>query len=377
MQTIVVSAVNLRKGGTLTILRQCLEYLSSQTMTGEWRVVALVHRRELADYPGIEYIEIPWTVKGWGRRLWCEYVTMHRLSEQLQPVDLWLSLHDTTPRVKAKRQAVYCQTSFPFLKWKLQDLRFDPKIVLFALFTRFAYRINIHRNRYLIVQAEWLRDGFAKMFHLPKERFIVAPPSKPSMEVYEDHRTTRNDVMASVHRTNFLVVATPDCHKNFETVCEAARLLENDLGTDAFRVTLSVKGDENRYARWLKAKWGNVQSIDFAGFLPKDQLYAHYAQDDCLIFPSRVETWGLPISEFGVTGKPILLADLPYAHETAGGCSQVAFFEALSSVQLCDLMKDACNGEWNHFRPVPRKKADRGMVAEDWSHLFFLLTNNN
>ena len=28
MKTIVVSAVNIRKGGTLTILRNCLEYLS-------------------------------------------------------------------------------------------------------------------------------------------------------------------------------------------------------------------------------------------------------------------------------------------------------------------------------------------------------------
>ena len=35
---------------------------------------ALVHKRELADYPHIEYIEMPDVIKGWGRRLWCEYV---------------------------------------------------------------------------------------------------------------------------------------------------------------------------------------------------------------------------------------------------------------------------------------------------------------
>lgn len=151
-KTIVVSAVNIRKGGTLTILRGCLEYLSSLPCE-EYRVVALVHKRSLADYRNIEYIEIPTTVKSWFRRLWCEYVTMYGISKKLQPVDLWLSLHDTTPRVVAKRQAVYCQTSFPFLKVKIEDLRFDPKIVLFSLFTRFAYQINVHRNKYLIVQA--------------------------------------------------------------------------------------------------------------------------------------------------------------------------------------------------------------------------------
>ena len=119
MRTIVVSAVNIRKGGTLTILRGCLQYLSTQT--NRYRIVALVHRRELCDYEGIEYIEMPNIIKGWSRRLWCEYVTMHRISKQLAPVYLWLSLHDTTPRVCAEHRAVYCQTSFPFLKLKLND----------------------------------------------------------------------------------------------------------------------------------------------------------------------------------------------------------------------------------------------------------------
>ena len=149
----MVSAVNLRKGGTLTILRDCLQYLSS--LTKEYRVVALVHKRELCDFTGIEYIEMPDIIKGWGKRLWCEYVTMHSISQELAPVYLWLSLHDTSPRVKADRQAVYCQTSFPFYQWTWRDFCFDFKIPLFACFTRFAYRVNVHSNRYLIVQQEW------------------------------------------------------------------------------------------------------------------------------------------------------------------------------------------------------------------------------
>ena len=68
------------------------------------------------------------------------------------PVYLWLSLHDATPRVVAERRVVYCQTSFPFYKWSWRDFLFDYKIVLFALFTRWIYRINVHRNTYLIVQ---------------------------------------------------------------------------------------------------------------------------------------------------------------------------------------------------------------------------------
>ena len=69
---------------------------------------------------------------------------MGKISQELgEGTELWLSLHDTTPRVKALRQAVYCQTSFPFMKWRLRDFSFDPKIPLFTMLTKFAYRIGI------------------------------------------------------------------------------------------------------------------------------------------------------------------------------------------------------------------------------------------
>ena len=99
MKTIVISAVNLRKGGTLTILRNCLEYLSALVQESDaYRVVALVHKKELADYPGIEYIELPWTVKSWLLRLWCEYVTGKKLA--------------ATPMVRICNHASAVQTAF-------------------------------------------------------------------------------------------------------------------------------------------------------------------------------------------------------------------------------------------------------------------------
>ena len=107
MKRIVISAVNLRKGGTLTILRQCLSFLSEWAPKAGYEVVALVHRRELAYYPSIQYIELPWAADSWLKRLWCEYQTMGKISQELgEGTELWLSLHDTTPRMKALRQAV-------------------------------------------------------------------------------------------------------------------------------------------------------------------------------------------------------------------------------------------------------------------------------
>ena len=365
MKTIVVSAVTLRKGGTLTILRQCLAYLSELAAQGGYRIVAIVHQKDLAFYPNIEYVEMSHIIQGWGKRLWCEYVTMYRISKQLASVYLWLSLHDTTPNVLAERQAVYCQTSFPFLKGKWQDLAFDYKIVLFTLFTRFAYRINIHRNHYLIVQAEWLRKGFSKMFGLPQEKFIVATPDRKSGIKVEVKNSANNCY-------TFLFASTPDCHKNFETLCRAAALLERKLGVGKFKVILTISGNENRYARWLYRHWGHLKSIEFAGFMSREQLYRNYASAHCLVFPSRVETWGLPISEFAAFGKPMLLADLPYAHETAAGSRQTAFFNPQSSDTLKIQMKHLIEGDFSFLKEIPYQVLAEP-ATNTWQELFDLL----
>ena len=150
MKKIVISAVNLKVGGTLAILRDCLRHLSGLAATGEYQVIALVYDRKVADYPHIEYIELKWPKKNWFNRLWCEYVAMRKISVRLAPVYLWLSLHDTTPNVKAQRRAVYCHNSFPFYRWKMKEILFAPRIVLFSLFSKYAYRINIHRNSYIL-----------------------------------------------------------------------------------------------------------------------------------------------------------------------------------------------------------------------------------
>lgn len=362
-EAIVISAVNIRKGGTLTILRDCLCFLSESNLSENYRIVALVHDKELALFQNIEYIEYPETVRSWMRRLWCEYSTMYFLSKKLAPVRLWLSLHDTTPNVIAERRAVYCQTSFPFLKPRWRDLIFDYKIFIFSFFTRFAYKVNIRKNDFLVVQTDWLKRGLSAMFGIDENRFIVAPPESDVSDRYV------YGVGKDYGCFTFFFPSTPDCHKNFEVLCDAAEQLEKEIGKGRFKVVITVKGDENRYARWLYKKWGNIDSLDFVGFLSKEKLYEYYSSVSCLVFPSRIETWGLPITEFSVFRKPMLLADLPYAHETAQGIGQVCFFNPGSSTGLKDVMKKTVFGEVEQFTSVPKVKRS-GIYADTWKELF-------
>lgn len=370
MKTIVVSAVNLTVGGTLTILRDCLQYLSILSEGNEYRIVALVHRKAPVYYPNIEYVEMQWPKRTWLGRLWCEYVIMKRISRELAPVYLWFSLHDTTPAVIAERRAVYCHNPFPFYKWRAREWLFTPKIVLFSLFSKWIYKINIHRNSRIVVQQQWIKEAFVNWFHLIRETVIVAPPSGGD-SLNKDKEKIRNRI-EQASRYIFFYAASANSHKNFECLCEAAKILQDRLGNNMFEIFITVKGNENGYARWLFRKWGGISSLKFIGFQDQVKLYDLYRRADCLVFPSKVETWGLPITEFAEFHKPMLLADLPYAYETASGCDLVCFFNPDNSRQLADRMEDLIHGTNSCLHKVKNTQLE-SPVAFSWHELFTLL----
>jgi glycosyltransferase involved in cell wall biosynthesis len=96
-----------------------------------------------------------------------------------------------------------------------------------------------------------------------------------------------------------------------------------------------------------------------------------YQRADCLIFPSKLETWGMPLTEFKSTGKPILAIDLPYAHETVGEYGQAAFFPPGGDIQLAAMMRAAVN----HGRVFGPVRADQiaQPFAENWQELWKML----
>lgn len=362
---IVISAVNLVEAGTLAILKDCLSYLSSFVAGSDYRVIAIVHSRSLAEFPNIEYVETTWPKKRWVNRLWYEYISMKRISKELSPVHLWFSLHDTSPSVIAQRRAVYCHNAFSFYKWGVRDLLFAPKIALFALLTKYIYKPNIRKNNFVVVQQAWFRNAISNSFRLEPGRIIVAPPETTGGA----SKTGKDQALFSTY--TFLYPASPNSHKNFEVICRAVELLKRK-GIADFRVILTSAGTENKYAKWLYSKWGHLKEITFSGFLSKEVLKEKYQRSHCLLFPSKVETWGLPISEFSSYNRPMLLADLPYSHETAAGARQVAYFDPDDPQALARMMAQLIAGN-SEFLAPEEKRNIQAPVAGGWAEIFTLL----
>jgi glycosyltransferase involved in cell wall biosynthesis len=357
-RTVVVSAVNLVEGGTLTILRQCLASLRAGLDAG-WRIVALVHDRGLAPVDGVDYLEFPAIKSSYLRRLLFEYVACRRLSRALD-ADLWIALHDLTPVVHARRQVVYCHNPMPFHRLSWREARLTPALVPFALFQGLLYGVNIRRNAAVVVQQDWLRDAFKRRYGV--ERVIVARPV-PAVSAVAPR---------PVSPAPLLIYPTlPRPFKNVEVIGEALRLLEAEGGWRG-RVRVTIAGDENAYARDLRRRYGGLASLEFVGLQTREQMAAQYAQADALVFPSRLETWGLPLTEAQQHGLAILVADLPYARETMGDYARAAWFDPTDAAALAALLRALQDGRLA-FEPAARRPVAAPFAA-DWPALVALLT---
>jgi hypothetical protein len=68
----------------------------------------------------------------------------------------------------------------------------------------------------------------------------------------------------------------------------------------------------------------------------------------------------------------MLLADLPYAHETAAGAFQVSFFDPSDPNDLKVRMKELVENRYDALAPVPKIKTEEPK-ADSWKELFELL----
>ena len=360
-KTLVISAVNIVEAGTLTILRNAIDS-GVANLGKEWRIIALVNSKDLIKNSIIRIIEFPKAKRMWIIRLAYEWVIFNLLSKELKP-DLWLSLHDITPIVRSRRQAVYCHNPSPFYRLTFREALEEPKFLLFNLFYSKLYALGIKKNAYVIVQQEWLREEFKKRYSL--NSVIVAHPDIRK----ESYKSA--DTCASVPM--FIYPAFPRIFKNFEAICEATIILHSE-GYHDFNVLLTISGDETSYSKRIYKMYSKVCAIQFVGRQTSGDLTVLYKQSKAVIFPSKLETWGLPITEAIAFKKIILAANLPYAYETVGEYGDVAYFDPQNPKALAELMQSVIENRWVP-KPAPFVKPSEPF-AEGWADLWPLLTKD-
>lgn len=359
---VVISGVNMVEGGIFTILDNCLQKISAYSENKGIKVIALVNDKSKFNYPNIEYVEFPKAKKSWFLRLYYEYFYFKKLSNTIKP-DVWLSLHDVSPNVICEKRFVYCHHPTLFYKSTLKDWKFDYKIGVFSILYKYLFQINISKNKAVFVQQNWIRKEFENLFHL-KNVLVTKPENveeKNSVEINLD--TTK------IH---FFYPSFPRSFKNFELIAKAVQLLTDSI-KNQIEIHLTLSENDNAYSKYIVKKY-NFAPLHFIGKISRVEVFGHYKKMDCLLFPSKLETWGLPITEAKGFEKPVLLANLPYAKETIGNYDKVSFFDVNKPQELADLISEFVNKSIQY--QGNKYTFDENDQLNNWNSIFdFMLKN--
>jgi uncharacterized protein yefI len=370
-KTIVLSGINLIEGGPLTIYEDCLRCVEKYFLEN-YEIVALVHNRELfSEFDSkIKFIEFMDSKKSYLKRFYYEYFYFKRLSKKLKPY-LWFSLHDMTPNVVTDKRAVYCHNPIIFYDVKRKDMINEFKMFMFSRFYKYIYKINIKKNNFVVVQQDWIRKRFKKIFKI--KNVVVA---HPNVVIDDSNNNCKN---TKIVKNSFLYPSFPRIFKNFEVICKAVEILENK-NIENFKVYLTIDGSENIYSKEIVEKYGRLKCIEFIGLQTRENLMKYYSKIETVIFPSKLETWGLPISEAKAFGKNIILADLEYAHETLGTYEKVMFFGPDNAEKLAEKIEMLINDDENmkniEFDGNFEKNIEKPF-CKNWKELFDILLLDN
>ncbi len=327
-RTVMVFDVPASSGGALTVLHEYYnDAVCSVDTNTNWIFVISVPT--LTDTANVKVIRYPWIKKSWLHRLYFDCCVAPKLIKSNTP-DSVLSLQNIIVPFTKVMQTVYVHQTLPFESYRFNIFK-NPVLWVYQNIIGVLIRYSIQRAEKVIVQTEWMKNACIKRTNISSAKIHVITPKicVKVQKLYEN---------IDVNRRNFFYPASAYIYKNHQILLAVAQILKNDNITD-YSITITLSGHENRSVRNIYdiSRRDNLP-IRFVGVLPIEEVM-HFYQQSVLVFPSLIESFGLPLLEAKMHNTPIIASDMPYAREVLSGYENVDFFNASSAQQLAEIMK--------------------------------------
>ena len=303
---IIVNATALDSGGALGILRQFLANIPANEQ--KWLVFVPDKISVEADLPDVTIVPMA-GVKPMHKRLWWDMFGLNRWLKQhhIEPLAT-VSLQNTGFRVSKKDipRFIYYHQSLPFYPYSWNPLKKNERILWFYKnIYPFFVRLFLTNDTTIFVQLDFIKKGFAHFFRHPEQNIRVYSPSviKPDISNIE--------TIFDSAKKNLFYPAMNHFYKNHDVLRKA---MQYDDGRTQLYFTIEPPKSEVP-----------DKCISYVGTLPYADVCAMYHACDALVFPSYIETFGLPLIEAAMAGLPVLAADLPYAREVLDGYEGAVF----------------------------------------------------
>jgi len=314
--TILIYDVHASESGALAILDDLyVQIRDYPDKSIKW--IFAVSTPEYQESDNITVHRFPWVKKNWGYRLYFNNVTTRQLLKEYKP-DKVFSLQNKGISFYNGPQYVYLHLPFILTNYKFNIRKDGKKLWLYQNVLRKSIFASLRRADKTIVQTCWMKDALVDKAGIRAERIAVDVPdiSMNDIGFFED--TPKN-------RRRFFYPATAFTYKNHMTLLKGLKYAV-DYGLDDYELFLTIKPDENAYTRSL-ADYAdsNKLNVIFHGQMTREEVFRRYT-NSVLVFPSYVESFGLPLLEARMTNAPIIAADCPFSREILEGYDRVKYF---------------------------------------------------
>lgn len=320
---IVVNNIAASTGGAMSVLKDFYDYLinNEQTKNHEW--IFLLSDNHIQEKKNIKVIILK-EQKKWVNKLIFDYISGRKIISNLRP-DIVFSMQNTVTYGVKCPQIVYVHQSLPFQTikrfsfFKSQEI----KLAVYQYLIGKIIRDSIKAAQLVVVQTNWMKEAIINNAKISKDKILVAFPSIKNLKRMKTPNVFNN--------CSFFYPANNSIYKNHGCLKEAIKILLNQNIND-FQVILTIESDLN------------LNVIKNKGYMNFEDVLKQY-NISTLIFPSYIETVGLPLVEARQVGGLILVADTLFAREVLSGYENAYYFNPFNAEELADLMVKVINNE--------------------------------
>jgi glycosyltransferase involved in cell wall biosynthesis len=305
-KTIVVNATAPRSGGALTILQQFVEAAPADG----YRYVVFIHpsvRFAHTPPPNVQLVEVSKT--SYLRRFLWDALGLKRWLRKngIRPAAA-VSLQNTGFRTGARCPCyIYYHTPVALFPHRWSCFKKEERLLWFYLYIYpWFVRLFLNRRTEIFVQLAWIKESFCRLYRFPAEKVhVVRPDTAPPA-------ATEEPVEIDTRIVNLFYPAYAYPYKNHRMLNRAFEIIDRQLPC---KVALYLSNFSN---------FSNFKIYPL-GSIPYGQVLWLYRHATALVFPSFIETFGLPLTEAASFGLPVIAADLPYAREVLKGYEGATF----------------------------------------------------
>lgn len=321
---IIINDIAASGGGAMSILKSFCNYLNESEGAREHEWIFILSEKHIQETDNIKIIVLDNVKKSRFGRLIFDIYSGKRFISKLKP-DVVVSFQNTIVFGLKCPQILYLHQSIPFQNVK----RFsfvntdERRLAVYQFIIGALIKKSIKRADKTVVQTRWLKNAVIKSTKISNEKIMeVFPPTKEYSKYKREGTFVPN---------SFFYPASNYKYKNHKCIYDASNIL-NKKGHTNYEIYLTIDSDISK------------RNIHYLGKLPIESVMEKY-NTSTLIFPSYIESVGLPLIEASQMGTIILAADCPYSREVLHGYENAYFFDPFDPSQLASLMEKVISGK--------------------------------